>query len=52
MNIGIILFVVQVGACGYIAFYQTHIHGDILENFVPGFITQIIKLGTKSGFEK
>eukprot|EP00111_Clytia_hemisphaerica_P011858 TCONS_00034845-protein len=36
---------VSVGSFGYLAFYQSHIHGDILENFVPGVITQFIKLG-------
>ena len=40
----------KVGASGYIAFYETNIHGDVLENFVPGFITQFIKLGKKLVF--
>ena len=40
----------KVGASSYIAFYETNIHGDVLENFVPGFITQFIKLGKKLVF--
>ena len=44
------LLMPKVGASGYIAFYETNIHGDVLENFVPGFITQFIKLGKKLVF--
>lgn len=38
-------FYCTVGMFGYIAFYKAGVHGDVLENFPPGFLTILMKLG-------
>ena len=35
----------QVGFFGYIAYSHTGIKGDILLNFVPGLISELLRLG-------
>jgi len=39
------LYLSQVGFFGYIAFYDHEISGDVLMNFRPTFLSEIIKLG-------
>jgi len=39
------VYLSQVGFFGYIAFYDHEISGDVLMNFRPTFLSEIIKLG-------